>query len=55
MISIYSVFVINKRKKEFLINMQNFAIDNPDEVVSINEVINILKKFNRTYINHLIF
>lgn len=50
MLSIYFIITTNKRKKEFLRNMQNLAMDKPTEVVSFKEVDSILKKFNKTYI-----
>ena len=46
-ISVYFIITTNKRKKEFLRNMQNLAVDNPAEVVSFEEVNRILKKFNK--------
>lgn len=50
MISIYYIIITNKQKKEFLSNMQDFSTNNPDKVVSIEEVGRILNKFNKTYI-----
>ena len=49
-ISVYFIITTNKRKKEFLRNMQNLAVDKPAEVVSFEEVNKILKKFNNKYI-----